>query len=99
MLFSAEMLSARQAEAWGLVDRVVEDERFEEEVERLIQRIVQGAPLSIEASKAIIEHITQTGEVDNAFAQAYYDKVFSSEDLQEGFLAMREKRTPLFRGR
>lgn len=99
MLFSADMLSARQAEAWGLVDRVVEDTCFEEEAERLIRRIVQGAPLSIEASKAIIDHITQTGDVDDAFAQAYYDKVFSSEDLQEGILAMSEKRAPVFRGR
>ncbi len=99
MLFSAEMLSAREAEAWGLVDRVVEDKHFEEEAERLIRRIVQGAPLSIEASKAIIDEIMRTGDIDDTFAQAYYDKVFSSEDLQEGILAMSEKRAPVFRGK
>ena len=99
MLFTAEGLSARQAEAWGLVDRVFDDESFEQEAERIISDIAKGAPLSIGVAKGMIDQIGRSGQVDDAFLQESYQKVFSSADLKEGFLAVREKRVPIFEGK
>jgi enoyl-CoA hydratase/carnithine racemase len=38
------------------------------------------------------------GAIDMASARALSEQCLASEDLQEGFIAQREKRKPLFRG-
>ncbi|MEM7345626.1 MAG: enoyl-CoA hydratase/isomerase family protein [Chloroflexota bacterium] len=97
-LFSGQRLTAQQAEMWGLVDWVFDDDVFDAEADRLILDIAAGAPLSIQANKRMINEIWQQGHVDETLADESYDLIYNSTDLREGFQAAREKRTTNFQG-
>lgn len=99
MLILGEDLSAQQAAELGLVTRVVPDESFDAEIERVSVRVATGAPISFRAIKEAVraqywvsppaaqEIETRWAEINDA-----------SHDAQEGKAAFRERRPPVFKG-
>jgi enoyl-CoA hydratase/carnithine racemase len=62
--------------------------------------IAENAPLTIAASKILIEEFVRpVGEPDLAKGLAAIERCATSEDYQEGRRAFMEKRKPQFRGR
>jgi enoyl-CoA hydratase/carnithine racemase len=101
LLLSGELVDAERALAIGLVNRVVAAERLDEEVERYVAAVVANAPLSVAASKLVVNLIADAVALSPdaaALADEANRQVWASEDSKEGPRAFRERRAPRFTG-
>ena len=98
LVFTGELLEAREAEELGLFNHVYAD--FEAEADEFVQRIASGPTVALRTSKKLIEQGYDTSlrvACDNeAAAQA---AVFETDDHEEGAMAFMEGREPEFQGR
>jgi enoyl-CoA hydratase/carnithine racemase len=99
LLLTGRTVDAEEAQRLGLVSRVFADETFAEEIAAIAEGIAGTAPV---ASRYTTIALRNGGHRDleaavqwEALAQPI---TLATEDLQEGVLAAREKRTPRFRG-
>lgn len=76
-----------------LVDRT----ELKSKVQGLAERMAGYAPLAIKAMKQIGQQVAM-GELDKQEANKIAQACNSSQDLQEGLLAHKEKRPPVFKG-
>lgn len=100
LAYFAEILSASEAAALGLVNRVVPDGELDAFVDDWARRLAAGPPLALRMTKRLLNSgMTVT------MAQALEDEArcqtvnFSTEDTAEAMRAFAEKRDPEFRGR
>jgi enoyl-CoA hydratase/carnithine racemase len=98
MLYTARRYGAEEALALGLVNRVLPDEDLEAFVLDAAQQLAENAPLSIAASKAVLEALVAP-QGDFRGAERALRRCMRSEDYAEGRRAFMEKRKPRFRGR
>ena len=100
LLFSARRLSAAEAAAAGLVNRVVPVADLRAVVDELAGQIAANAPLTVRACKAAIRLASEGGaHSDTSQVDALVEACFRSEDYLEGQAAFLAKREPVFRGR
>jgi enoyl-CoA hydratase/carnithine racemase len=98
ILLEARILDAAEAYAKGLLTRVVEDDKLEEEVQATVKRIAQGAPLANRWHKRFIRRLaTDPSPVTEAELDECY-AFLETADYREGVAAFREKRRPDFKG-
>ena len=76
---------------------MVEPEQLRAAVEELAATLAANAPLTLKATKQMIEHATGPSSDVRAGA-AWYQEIFRSRDFQEGLDAFFAKRKPEFRG-
>lgn len=97
MLFTGNFISAREALAYGLVNRVVPDERLEEETWGLAKEISQ---YSLEVLGTAKQVFYQQRDMAERQAYHYAKEMMASQALWpeaiEGMTAMNEKRTPVW---
>jgi enoyl-CoA hydratase/carnithine racemase len=101
LLFGGELVGAERALALGLVDRVYPPDALDVETDRFVQTVAANAPLSVAASKLIVNLVSEATLPRDGLelvAQASRD-VWASEDSKEGPRAFRERRPPRFVGR
>ena len=100
MLLTGEMIDARTALDWGLVNRVVPALELDEAVDQLVQAIVRSSPLTVSIGK---EAFYAQIDLDEHRAYELTKSVMSlnslAEDAQEGICAFMEKRPATWRGR
>ena len=100
MALNGEPISAEQAQAWGVVNRVVAGEEVLPEAQQWAAGLAQAAP---ESMRGILEAILQGGEqsleAGLALETARFALCCATEDMQEGTQAFLEKRATQFRGR
>ncbi len=99
LVFLGEQLSAEEALELGIVNRVVDTERFAETVADWSQRLASKSPLMLKLGKrALFE--TQDLPLDGALAllQHYLTLAQGTDDVKEGVAAFMEKRPPVWRG-
>lgn len=98
VILTGRRLTATEAEAWGIVARVVPAGAALDGALELAATIVEGAPLGLRQAKAAIRgaHLALADglEAENAL----YEVVLRSDDRREGFTAFAEKRKPRFQG-
>jgi enoyl-CoA hydratase/carnithine racemase len=100
LLFTGETISAEQALAWGIVNRIVENKSALEAARDLAAIIIQRGPISNRLAKSLVD-AAQNGPIDAALSMSTVaqQSIFDSADLQEGVTAFLAKRAPKFEGR
>jgi enoyl-CoA hydratase/carnithine racemase len=100
MLVTGEIVDARTAAEWGLINRAVPAEELKIETRKLAARVAEASPLVIAIGKQA--YYTQI-DLDQQKAYAYAKEVMSmnalAADAQEGMSAFLEKRTPGWTGK
>ncbi|MEM4581849.1 MAG: 3-hydroxyacyl-CoA dehydrogenase/enoyl-CoA hydratase family protein [Candidatus Korarchaeum sp.] len=91
LLFTGDVVGAEEALRMGLVNRVVDHERLEEETRKLAIKIAERPPKAIEIYKALFN-----GQRYDMESLAF-GLVFSTEDSKEGINAFLEKRKAEFK--
>ncbi len=100
MILTGEPISAREAEAAGLVAQVTPDELVAEDALALAAAIAQKSPLALRLAKESVNAAYEMSLTDAlAHERRLFYLLFASEDQKEGMAAFLEKRPPKFTGR
>jgi enoyl-CoA hydratase/carnithine racemase len=100
MILTGELISAQEALRIGLVNEVVPIGRLMETAESWAQRILDCAPLAVQASKqAALAGLHMSMQDAQAARRALQNRLFSSADATEGPVAFAQKRKPVWTGR
>jgi enoyl-CoA hydratase/carnithine racemase len=100
ILFSGRRLNAAEALRVGLVNQVMPASELEDFVNKYAATLAANAPLSIIASKRVIDEIVKDRQDrDNALCERVIGECFASQDYIEGRRAFMEKRKPVFTGK
>jgi enoyl-CoA hydratase len=99
MLFTGRKFDPSEALRLGIVNRVANEGELDALVEEYVVEIAENAPLTVQASKAIIAEANRgLSERDTALCQTWVDRCYASQDFLEGRRAFAEKRSPQFTG-
>ncbi|MDQ6694064.1 MAG: enoyl-CoA hydratase-related protein [Chloroflexota bacterium] len=100
MVLAGRNLSAREALAFGLVNRVVQVEVYLREAQRLAKQIAEKSPLAAQLAKEAVLKAYDSGLSEGLLHERKnFYLLFSTEDQKEGMAAFQEKRKPNFRGK
>lgn len=100
IMLTARRFNADEAQAMGLINRVVPADELLPTVTGLASTIAGNAPMTVAAAKASIrETFKDPARQDAAAIAAMVEACFQSDDYKEGRQAFMEKRTPNFQGR
>jgi len=99
LLLTGRFLTADEALAWGLVNRVVPKDELPEATAELAAAVVAQAPLAVETIKRIVrEGLEASLPTALTLEQDATARLIVTEDALEGIAAFIEKRAPQFRG-
>ena len=100
LYFMPGKFDAAEALRIGMVTRVFPDDRFHDEVETIVNRLADSAPIALRTLKA---NFVDSERMDFASYVALeserHIKMFETEDTREAFAAKAQKRKPQFKGR
>jgi len=96
-------IDAETAQAWGLVNWVVEQDELETTALELATQLANNSPLSMAGNKRVLRELLHAeGALDPDVERemlALRASSFRSQDLLEGVTAFTQKRTPSWKGR
>ena len=101
LLYSAEMIGAREAERIGLVSYVTPPDQLMEKALELATTFAGGSPFANYLSKYLVrEAKTKTYQefLPLQYSASLNNRVYGSHDVQEAAAARRDKRPPAFKG-
>lgn len=95
LMMTGRLISATEAAAAGLVNKVVPDGEFDEALRQWVSAIAAKSPLLLGMGKRALA-ATRDLPLESAldYLQAQLALAFTTEDLAEGVLAFKEKRSP-----
>lgn len=96
LLLRSERLVAQAAHDWGVVDRVVDPEALDTEVQAWATQLARQSPTSVAGMKATLGWLAGDDAHDEAQVRALADAAFDSRDFNEGTRAFLEGRAPRF---
>jgi enoyl-CoA hydratase/carnithine racemase len=100
LIFTGEIIDAKEAERIGLVNKVVPVEELESTGMELARKLAKGPTLAIGKAKTAINRAVES-DLDSALKDAFNAMSFilGTEDALEGVMAFVEKRDPKFKGK
>jgi enoyl-CoA hydratase/carnithine racemase len=97
MIFTGRLFTATEAQAMGLINRVVPREAIESEVMNMARQIAANAPLTIRATKEMTRRLMDARNAEQADADLI-EMCYMSADFKEGVEAFLNKRKPQWTG-
>jgi 2-(1,2-epoxy-1,2-dihydrophenyl)acetyl-CoA isomerase len=99
MFYTADRLSAQDAERFGVVNRVVPKDSVEAECRSLAKRLATGSIRALAGAKRAVNFAEGSSFEEAAEFESYIQEVCAAgEDFREGVTAFLEKRKPNFGG-
>jgi 2-(1,2-epoxy-1,2-dihydrophenyl)acetyl-CoA isomerase len=100
LAFFADIISAQEAAEFGVVNRVVPDERLDGFVGEWAERLAAGPPLALSMTKTMLNNSVNIS-MDQAVEEETRSQAvnFGTADTAEAIAAFAQKRDPEFRGR
>ena len=100
LFFTGDSISAAEAHKWGIINRVVPDDRLEDETSVWAQRMASGPTEALGRIKLLINS-SHKNLLDVHLAQesALIAETTHTDDFKEGVQAFMEKREPKFMGK
>jgi enoyl-CoA hydratase len=99
VILSGRFLTAHEAQAAGLVARVVEREAWLDESRRLARTIAEKSPLALRLAKQAVNRAFEGSlQLGVEYERQAFALALSTEDAGEGMSAFLEKRKPNFKG-
>jgi enoyl-CoA hydratase len=100
MILTGRTLTAQEALAYGLVNKVVPQEMYLQEAVSLAREIAAMSPVAVQLAKEAVNRAFETHLDEGlAFERKNFYLTFSSEDQKEGMKAFIEKRKPSYKGK
>jgi enoyl-CoA hydratase/carnithine racemase len=100
MTLTGDVIDAEKAERWGLVSKVVDDDKLMDEAMALARKIASFAPHSVRLNKRLLRESQGVSlPVALEMASAMQALAQSTDDQNEAVAAMLDKRKPQFKGR
>ncbi len=97
MIFSGRMITAEQAEAWGIVNRLCEPEQLLEQALATAREIGSVGLRGVAAAKqALVSGLNMSKEDGFRHEAALFGLLFATADQKEGMAAFIEKRKAAF---
>jgi len=97
-IMTGEMIAAKDAEQYGIVNKVVSQKKLLDETKEILQTIHTKAPLAISKVIEVINNFDHTQQGYD-FEIKKFGECFSTEDVKEGVNAFLEKRKVNFKGK
>jgi len=95
LLFTGDLISAERACEIGLVNRVVSPIELEAEVQKIVDAVLQNAPIALANTKRLIEQLWSSSvQEDVELALRHHMEARESAEAKEGIAAFLEKRSP-----
>jgi len=99
MVMLGELMSAEEAERYGMVWKVVDDEALIPEAVKLAQKLAKKAPLALGMAKAVLRACVDTDMTSGHTLEMLAQNVLmDSKDHSEGVRAFLDRRKPEFTG-
>ncbi|HVE83752.1 MAG TPA: enoyl-CoA hydratase-related protein, partial [Myxococcales bacterium] len=100
LILTGRRVSAAEALALGMINRVAPEGRLLEDSVALAAQIAANAPLAVAAAKhSVSEGLSLPLDDALRLELLHYEKVLGTEDRLEGLRAFAEKRPPVFKGK
>lgn len=100
MILTGRPITAHEAHAMGLVNKVMPVELFLEEAKAMAKEIAKKSPIAVRLAKeAVLKTFDMSITEGLEFERKNFYMLFASEDQKEGMKAFLEKRQPSFVGR
>ncbi|MBI4283469.1 MAG: enoyl-CoA hydratase/isomerase family protein [Chloroflexi bacterium] len=100
LIWTGDMVDAKEAERIGLVTMVVPHEELESATRELAEKILKNPPLAIKAAKRVIyAGLDMDLEANLEYIAPILKELRATEDHKEGARAFVEKREPVFKGK
>ncbi len=100
MLFTGRMITAQEAERYGLINKVVPMNQLEKETKTLAQKIAESSLLTLGIGKrAFYAQIHMPDSLAYEYAKEVIVNNLFTEDAKEGLSAFLEKRKPTWKER
>jgi 2-(1,2-epoxy-1,2-dihydrophenyl)acetyl-CoA isomerase len=100
MMMLGERVPAEQAQAWGMIARVVEDEELQEEAVALATRLAQGPTIALGLIRRLAREAQSLTLTEALAAERIAQRdAGRTEDFRSAVMAFVQKRQPRFDGR
>jgi enoyl-CoA hydratase/carnithine racemase len=86
-------LSANKAKKWGLISKVVPQNKIDQEVKSWTKNVIENSPKAISLGLEAFENLIDQ-ENNQKYLAKMLNKVLKSDDAKEGITAFKEKRRP-----
>lgn len=100
MIMTADMLTADEAQNWGVVNRVFAKEELLTQAQKTLTKILSKGPFAIRLAKKVVNQGTDLAlDAGLTLEESTFPVIFGTEDKKEGITAFLEKRKANFSGK
>jgi enoyl-CoA hydratase len=100
LLLSGEMIEAKTALEYGLINEVVKPEKLVSRVKEIAEMLISKAPIATRLIlQAVIDGTDKNMDAALNLESELFGNICGTEDMKEGTQAFMEKRTPSFQGK